>query len=227
MKATNHPSDKMIIKNNNGDLLLEIDAEGVQSIKFKDGNEITGEDISSAIGKADTLPTVTSADAGRALVVDGEGKIVAGEASGGGSTGYTVTWTTPTLTPANYTEVETDTYAYVYVDAPSREYTKFINFTFETGDNNPITVPMVGGYNEERGGYYYTMYDTSEPVLISENVYLDAISITYSGGMKVTIFVENDGGTPPEMINAGVGVARVEVTPEFCLAVLKVEDIFK
>lgn len=80
MKATNHPSDKMTIKNNNGDLLLEIDAEGVQEIKFKDGNEITGEDISSAIGKADTLPTVTSADAGRALVVDEDGKIVAGEA---------------------------------------------------------------------------------------------------------------------------------------------------
>lgn len=49
MKATNHPSDKMTIKNNNGDLLLEIDAEGVQSIKFKDGNEITGKDISDAV----------------------------------------------------------------------------------------------------------------------------------------------------------------------------------
>lgn len=65
MKATNHPSDKMTIKNNNGDLLLEIDAEGVQSIKFKDGNEITGKDISDAVeqviegGGGVSLPKIT------------------------------------------------------------------------------------------------------------------------------------------------------------------------
>lgn len=60
MKATNYPSDKMTIKNNNGDLLLEIDAEGVKSIKFKDGNEITGKDISDAVEKAGDATKVTA-----------------------------------------------------------------------------------------------------------------------------------------------------------------------
>ena len=52
MKATNHPSDKMTIKNNNGDLLLEIDAEGVEEIKFKNGSKYTGAEIDAAVAKA-------------------------------------------------------------------------------------------------------------------------------------------------------------------------------
>lgn len=85
MKATNHPSDKMTIKNNNGDLLLEIDAEGVEEIKFKNGSKYTGAEIDAAVGKADTVPNVTAADAGKALVVDEEGKIVTGEAGAMGT----------------------------------------------------------------------------------------------------------------------------------------------
>ncbi len=43
-------------------------------------SKYTGEEIDAAIAKADTVPAVTAADAGSALVVDEEGKIVAGEA---------------------------------------------------------------------------------------------------------------------------------------------------
>lgn len=60
MKATNHPSDKMTIKNNNGDLLLEIDAEGVQEIKFKDGSKYTGAEIDAAVAKAGDATKVTA-----------------------------------------------------------------------------------------------------------------------------------------------------------------------
>ena len=56
MKATNHPSDKMTIKNNNGDLLLEIDAEGVEEIKFKNGSRYTGAEIDAAVANAKNMP---------------------------------------------------------------------------------------------------------------------------------------------------------------------------
>lgn len=48
-------------------------------------SKYTGAEIDAAVAKAGTVPAVTSADAGKALVVDEEGKIVPGEA-GGGST---------------------------------------------------------------------------------------------------------------------------------------------
>ena len=43
-------------------------------------SKYTGAEIDAAVAKADTVPAVTEADAGSALVVDEEGKIVAGEA---------------------------------------------------------------------------------------------------------------------------------------------------
>ena len=43
-------------------------------------SKYTGAEIDAAVAKAGTVPAVTSADAGKALVVDEEGKIVAGEA---------------------------------------------------------------------------------------------------------------------------------------------------
>ena len=43
-------------------------------------SKYSGAEIDAAIAKADTVPAVTVEDAGSALVVDGEGKIVAGEA---------------------------------------------------------------------------------------------------------------------------------------------------
>lgn len=43
-------------------------------------SKYTGAEIDAAVAKAVTVPAVTSADAGKALVVDEEGKIVAGEA---------------------------------------------------------------------------------------------------------------------------------------------------
>ena len=43
-------------------------------------SKYTGWEIDAAVAKADTVPTVTAADAGSALVVDEDGKIVAGEA---------------------------------------------------------------------------------------------------------------------------------------------------
>jgi hypothetical protein len=46
-------------------------------------SKYTGAEIDAAVAKAGTVPAVTSADAGKALVVDDEGKIVAGEAGGG------------------------------------------------------------------------------------------------------------------------------------------------
>lgn len=46
-------------------------------------SKYTGAEIDAAVGKADTVPAVTAADAGKALVVNEEGKIVAGEAGGG------------------------------------------------------------------------------------------------------------------------------------------------
>lgn len=49
-------------------------------------SKYTGAEIDAAIAKAGTVPTVTAADAGKALVVDSEGKIVAGDAGGGGET---------------------------------------------------------------------------------------------------------------------------------------------
>ena len=45
-------------------------------------SKYTGAEIDAAVGRADTVPAVTAADAGKALVVDAEGKIVAGEAGG-------------------------------------------------------------------------------------------------------------------------------------------------
>lgn len=45
-------------------------------------SKYTGAEIDAAVAKADTVPIVTEADAGKALVVDDEGKIVAGEAGG-------------------------------------------------------------------------------------------------------------------------------------------------
>ena len=47
-------------------------------------SKYTGAEIDAAVAKAGTVPAVTSADAGKALVVDSEGKIVAGQVSGGG-----------------------------------------------------------------------------------------------------------------------------------------------
>ena len=55
-------------------------------------SKYTGKEIDAAIAKAGTVPTVTSADAGKALVVDDEGKIVAGEASGGGGSFVDNSW---------------------------------------------------------------------------------------------------------------------------------------
>ena len=46
-------------------------------------SKYTGAEIDAAVAKAGTVPAVTEADAGKALVVDEEGKIVAGEAGGG------------------------------------------------------------------------------------------------------------------------------------------------
>lgn len=46
-------------------------------------SKYTGAEIDAAVAQAGTIPAVTSADEGKALVVDAEGKIVAGEASGG------------------------------------------------------------------------------------------------------------------------------------------------
>lgn len=46
-------------------------------------SKYTGAEIDAAVAKADTVPAVTVEDAGSALVVDEEGKIVAGEAAGG------------------------------------------------------------------------------------------------------------------------------------------------
>lgn len=43
-------------------------------------SKYTGAEIDAAIAKAGTVPAVTSADEGKALVVDSEGKIVPGEA---------------------------------------------------------------------------------------------------------------------------------------------------
>lgn len=45
-------------------------------------SKYTGAEIDAAVAKADTVPAVTAADAGSALVVDEEGKIVAGAAGG-------------------------------------------------------------------------------------------------------------------------------------------------
>ena len=45
-------------------------------------SKYTGAEIDAAVAKAGTVPTVTEADAGKALVVDEEGKIVPGEAGG-------------------------------------------------------------------------------------------------------------------------------------------------
>ena len=45
-------------------------------------SKYTGKEIDDAIAKADTVPAVTAADAGSALVVDEDGKIVAGQAGG-------------------------------------------------------------------------------------------------------------------------------------------------
>jgi len=46
-------------------------------------SKYTGAEIDAAVAKAGTVPAVTSADAGKALVVDSEGKIVPGAAGGG------------------------------------------------------------------------------------------------------------------------------------------------
>lgn len=53
-------------------------------------SKYTGAEIDAAVAKAGTVPAVTSADEGKALVVDAEGKIVAGEV-GGGLTEYDYT----------------------------------------------------------------------------------------------------------------------------------------
>ena len=45
-------------------------------------SKYTGKEIDAAIAKAGNLPATTSADAGKALVVDEEGKIVTGKAGG-------------------------------------------------------------------------------------------------------------------------------------------------
>lgn len=45
-------------------------------------SKYTGAEIDAAVAKADTVPAVTAYDAGKALVVNDEGKIVAGEAGG-------------------------------------------------------------------------------------------------------------------------------------------------
>jgi hypothetical protein len=48
-------------------------------------SKYTGAEIDAAVAKAGNLPAVTSADAGKALVVDEEGHIVTGEAGGSGA----------------------------------------------------------------------------------------------------------------------------------------------
>ena len=55
-------------------------------------SKYTGAEIDAAVGKADTVPAVTAADAGSALVVDEEGKIVTGEV-GNAPGDYTITAT--------------------------------------------------------------------------------------------------------------------------------------
>ena len=48
-------------------------------------SKYTGAEIDAAVATAGNLPATTSADAGKALVVDEEGKIVTGDAGGGGA----------------------------------------------------------------------------------------------------------------------------------------------
>jgi hypothetical protein len=73
-------------------------------------SKYTGAEIEAAVGKAGNLPATTSADAGKALVVDAEGKIVAGEA-GGIISGYdeysneTVTVTDSPAVLGSYTDL--------------------------------------------------------------------------------------------------------------------------
>lgn len=64
----------------------------------------TGEEIDAAVAKAGNLPATTSADAGKALVVDSEGKIVPGEVSGGGGV-LVLAFATETTLNHTYAEV--------------------------------------------------------------------------------------------------------------------------
>ena len=68
-------------------------------------SKYTGAEIDAAVAKAGNLPATTSADAGKALVVDDEGKIVAGEA-GGGSAEYIDAYVTGNETLIKYTIAE-------------------------------------------------------------------------------------------------------------------------
>lgn len=63
----------------------------------------TGAEIDAAVDKAGILPSVSGTDEGKVLMVDGEGKIVAGEASGGGSAAETMV-PQQTVTLDNYGE---------------------------------------------------------------------------------------------------------------------------
>jgi len=222
MKATNHPSDKMTIKNNNGDLLLEIDAEGVQSIKFKDGNEITGEDISSAIGKAGNLPATTSADAGKALVVDEEGKIVTGEA-GGGSSGYSIEY----VQIADDQTINLDPeYPTVYVVALNSSYENIPQYKINVlrvvvGDNTYDLV--VNNTNNPESGYSFDSYDLTVPVSLDSNTDITMASI-YESNLELTTNSENPTASFNHVkVFAGV----ITLNKEFTAAVRQAMSVAK
>lgn len=81
MKAYNNPTDVLTIYNNDGKLLAKVGPDGVEideSMQVSIGeSKYTGAEIDAAVAKADTIPTVSEEDVGKALVVDEEGKIVA------------------------------------------------------------------------------------------------------------------------------------------------------
>lgn len=78
MKAYNSPTDELHIKSNSGEELVKITPNETK-IKNMDlsslGIESTPEEIDAAVAKADSIPAVTVADAGKVLGVTEEGKI--------------------------------------------------------------------------------------------------------------------------------------------------------
>jgi hypothetical protein len=176
-------------------------------------SKYTGAEIDAAVAKAGTVPAVTEADAGKALVVDEEGKIVAGEA--GGSSGYSIEY----VQIADDQTINLDPeYQNFYVVALNSSYENIPQYKINVlrvvvGDNTYDLV--VNSNNKAENGYTLDPYDTNIKISLDSNTDINSASF-YEG----TLGLDTDSENPTASFNhVKVFAGVITLNKEFTAAV--------
>ena len=185
-------------------------------------SKYTGKEIDAAIAKAGNLPATTSADAGKVLVVDDEGKIVAGEA-GGGSSGYSIEY----VQIADDQTINLDPeYPTVYVVALNSSYENIPQYKINVlrvvvGDNTYDLVVNDG--NKPDSGYFFDAYDSTVPISLDSNTDI-TMATFYESSLELTTNSENPTASFNHVkVFAGV----ITLNKEFTAAVRQAMSVAK